>query len=160
MKIKSFVLFSSALLLLTACSDSGEESTDNASDGANTEETSAETSESTSEENSSTSDSEEVDASESSSDNLLDIENSEGGWINFSGESKGSPDYKVTPEIEYDPASEYELNIGAYISYFSNGEFLETVQSSSGPIEQVEDADTIRVSYHNSFEDKIALTKK
>lgn len=157
MKFKTFLLLSSTLLFLAACSDESESSEETTSEDTTTEETSEDNTESTDE----TETSEEgTESNSESGENLLDIENSEAGWINFAGELKGSPDYRVTPELLYDPSSQYELNIGAYVSYFSNGEFLETVQTSSGPINQVEGADSIRVSYHNSFEENISLTEQ
>lgn len=158
MNFKDCILIGSAILILTGCSDESDSSENNTSQETNIEENSGEINEST--EGAETSEGEGKVSNSTPQDNMLDLENFEPGWINFEGELKGSPDYRVTPEISYDPASQYKLNIGAYISYFNNGEFIETVQSSSGSIDQIEGADTIRVSYHKSFTDNISLTKK
>ncbi|WP_020006130.1 acyltransferase family protein [Salinicoccus albus] len=93
--------------------------------------------------------------------NLLENTSTEPGWINFSGESGGNPEYVTTSPIEYNPDKEYELNEGAYIAYYNGDEFLETVQKeNASTLEAVPEADHIRISYHESFEEKLELTEK
>lgn len=97
---------------------------------------------------------------ESNDGGLMDLNNTENGWLNFDGEVGGNTEYRITPRIEYNPDKVYDLNIGAYITYYNGDEFIQTVQQAEGAIEQVEEADNIRVSYHYTFEDKISLNEK
>src|SRR5699024_4307895 len=91
---------------------------------------------------------------------LLNLSNTEKGWINFEGEVGGNTEYRITPKIEYTSDKTYEINTGAYVSYYNGDEFIKTVQQPEGAIEQVDDADNILVSYHYTFENKISLKEK
>src|SRR5699024_12401930 len=91
---------------------------------------------------------------------LLDLSDTEEGWLNFEGDVGGNAEYRITPEIEYNPDTDYEINNGAYVTYYNGDEFNKTVQKGKGTIEQVTEADNIRVSYHSSFGNKIALTEQ
>lgn len=160
MKFKTLLLLGTSLMVLSACngesSDGAEESEENAD--AKTEETTE--SSGTSEESSEPSVTEESAESEVEDGGLLDKSNTEPGWINFAGEHGGNPDYVTTGTIEYDSSKQYELSEGAYIAYYSGEEFIETSQMEhGGPIQQVEGADNIRISYHKSFNKKINLTE-
>ena len=97
----------------------------------------------------------------SSHDNLLEFEGTETGWINFDGEISDNNEYRITTAIEYEPEKDYTLTIGSYISYYSGEEFIKTVQHNpEESVEQVEEADNIKVSYHYTFEDRIELIKE
>lgn len=92
-------------------------------------------------------------------DNLMNVKNTETGWINFSGELGGNSDYLTTESIKYNPEKEYQLSEGAYISYYEGNEFIKTIQEEFPTnIEQVNRADNIKISFHKSFIDKIQLT--
>jgi len=145
MKFRSLLVFGTTLLVLSACS--GE-------DGNNEEET--DDNNNLSEETSETKETSNVTNGES----VLNLNDSEAGWVNFNGEHAGSIDYRVSPKIEYDSSETYVLNIDAYISYFNDDEFIETKLTSKGPIESIDNADNIRVSYHKSFEERLTLTKE
>src|SRR5699024_1844729 len=93
--------------------------------------------------------------------NLIDKNSTTAGWINSKGELGGNPEYATTDYIEYDPDKEYDLNQGGYIAYYDGDEFIKTVQEEfASTIENVPEADQIRISYHKSFENMIELTEK
>lgn len=94
-------------------------------------------------------------------DGLIDKSTTETGWINLSGEFGGNPEYLTTAPIDYDPNKQYELNQGGYISYYKGDEFIKTVQEEyANTLEQVPEADHIRISYHKSFDEQIKLIEK
>src|SRR5699024_3595174 len=95
-----------------------------------------------------------------SNNSLLDLKETEKGWINFEGEVGDNAEYRITPKIDYNPDKNYEINIGAYISYYNNDEFIKTIQQAEGIIEKVEEADSIIVSYHYTFENKMLFKEK
>src|SRR5699024_3741062 len=103
-------------------------------------------------------------ADNSQSTNLIDKESlNEGGWINFEGNLKEDSEMVNTESIPYDPSKEYELNSGAYVTYFNGEEFIETklIQDDlPGPIETVDEADSIQLSFHKDFIDMIELKEK
>ena len=158
MKFKTLLLLGTSLMVLSACNGESSEETEENAD-AKTEET-AESS-GTSEGSSETNKTEEFAESEVENGGLIDKSKTEAGWINFAGEHGGNPDYMTTDTIEYDSSKQYELSQGAYIAYYSGKEFIETSQMEhGGPIQQVEGADNIRISYHKSFNNKIKLTEQ
>ena|SRR5699024_379252 len=166
MKTKKLLLLGVSMMLLAACSGESEEANGESEEGMGT--LSAESEEGTESEreseNATDSDSESTDDSyeESSHDSgLLDLSDTEEGWLNFEGDIGENSEYRITPEVDYNPETDYEINNGAYISYYNGDEFIKTVlQNETGAIEQVEEADNIRLSFHNSFEDRISLTEK
>ena len=158
MKFKTLLLLGTSLMILSACNGESSEETEENAD-AKTEET-AESS-GTSEESSKTNETEESVESEVEDGGLIDKSKTESGWINFAGEHGGNPDYMTTDTIEYDSSKQYKLSQGAYIAYYNGEEFIETYQMEhGGPIQQVEGADNIRISYHKSFNNKIKLTEQ
>jgi len=144
MKLKPLFILGASALLLAACG--AEESEENGSS-----ETNAETS------------TEESD-NKNQSANLIDKESlNEDGWINFEGDVKEQAEMMNTESIPYDPSKEYELNSGAYVTYFNGEEFIETKLTQDnlpGPIETVDEADSIKLSFHKDFLDIIELTEK
>jgi len=144
MKLKPLFVLGASALLLAACG--AGESEENGSS-----ETNAET---TTEEN----------TDNNSSANLIDKESlNEDGWINFEGSVKEQAGMMNTESIPYDPAKEYELNSGAYVTYFNGDEFIETklIQDNlPGPIETIDEADSIKLSFHKDFIDTIEIKEK
>lgn|SRR5699024_7180140 len=152
MKYKTLILIGTSLMILSACngSDSEEES----------KTTNIDTEEST--ENAGDNNESEKSASSKAGDSvLIDKEKTESGWINYEGEFGGNIGYLTTGPIEYDPSKQYELSHGGYIAYYNGEEFIETSQMGDGGlIKQVESADNIRISYHDSFNKNINLVKQ
>jgi len=134
-----------AFFLLAAC-NTGENGEESASSDAATE--------TSTEEN----------ADNTQSANLIDKESlNEDGWINFEGNVKEQEGMMNTESIPYDPSKEYELNSGAYVTYFNGEEFIGTklIQDNlPGPIETVDEADSIQLSFHKDFIDMIELKEK
>lgn len=145
MKFKSLFVLSTTAFLLTACGAVKSEEPNGSS------ETNDETSTEENFEN-------------NESGNLIDKEKlNEGGWINFDGKVKDQAEMMNTESIPYDPSKEYKLSSGAYITYFNGEEFIETklIQDNiPGPIETVDEADSIKVSFHKDFIDIIELKEK
>src|SRR5699024_8756867 len=164
MKTKKLLLLGVSMLILAGCGGEAEEANGESEEGMGTLSTESEEGTGSESENAENSESESTGDSsseESSHDSgLLDLSDNEEGWLNFEGEVSGNTEYRITPEIEYNPDTDYEINNGAYVTYYNGDEFIKTVQQGEGVIEQVEDADNIRVSYHNSFGNKIALTEQ
>ena len=164
MKIKKYLLLGIGMLVLAGCNGESEEANGEAEEGMGT--LSAESEEGSDAETDSATESEKEATDESSEEEpshdtgLLDLNDNEEGWLNFEGEIGGNNEYRITPAIDYDPNKDYEINNGAYVTYYSGEEFIKTVQQSEGIIEQVEEADNIKVSYHNSFRNKISLTEQ
>lgn len=164
MKLNKFLLLGTIIFILSGCGGEAEESSENSEDGMGT--LSSESGEINEEEgNNGAVDNNEsennVDNDESNNDSgLLDLSNTETGWINFEGEMGGNIEYQATQPIEYDSNKDYELNSGAYIAYFNGEEFIQTVNQSPGVIESVESADNIRLSFHESFSNSISLTEQ
>ena len=104
---------------------------------------------------------EELPAGEGNNSNLIDRNNTEPGWINSKGELGGNHEYATTDFLDYNPDKEYELNQGGYIAYYKGNQFIKMIQEEyASTIENVPEADKIRISYHKSFEDMIKLTEK
>lgn len=145
MKLKPLFVLGSSIILLTACGT-----------GENGEETVA------SDSNAETSTEENADNTQR--ENLIDKESlNDGGWINFEGNVKEQEGMMNTESIPYDPSKEYELNSGAYVTYFNGEEFIETklIQDNlPGLIETVDEADSIQMSFHKDFIDMIELKEK
>ncbi|KKK33959.1 hypothetical protein WN59_10175 [Salinicoccus sediminis] len=145
MKLKPLFVLGSSILLLTACG-TGENGEETEASGSNAE----------------TSNEENADNTQSA--NLIDKESlNDGGWINFEGNVKEQEGMMNTESIPYDPSKEYELNSGAYVTYFNGEEFIETklIQDNlPGPIETVDEADSIQLSFHKDFIDMIELKEK
>ena len=163
MKIKKYLLLGVSMVVLAGCSGESEEANGESEEGmgtlsAESEERTESESENTKEnESESTDDSNEEPSHDSG---LLELSENEEGWLNFEGDVGENSEYRITPEIEYNPDTDYEINNGAYVTYYNGDEFIKTVQQAEGVIEQVEDADNIKVSYHNSFGNKISLIEK
>src|SRR5699024_4319541 len=133
---KTLLLLSSAFLLASCNDDSNNDS-------------------SNSEQNNSESDSEYALENESSSkDNLIDKSSlTKGAWIGASGSENSNDNMLLTETIEYDSSKQYQLTGNAYIAFYNDNNFIETVryQGSSEDfpyeVETVENADSIRISY-------------
>ena len=164
MKIKKYLLLGIGMLVLAGCSGDSDEANGEAEEGMGT--MSAESEVETEEEMDNDTESESETGEESSEEEpthdtgLLDLSDNEEGWINFEGDVGGNNEYRITPVIDYDSNKSYEINKGAYVTYYSGEEFIKTVQQAEGSIEQVEEADNIKVSYHNSFRNKISLAEQ
>jgi len=91
--------------------------------------------------------------------NLIDKDSvAKGQWINFEGQETVSSSYVTTDNITYDLNVTYELSGGSYVSYYNGEEFLETVlQNEPGPIESVDNADSIKLSFNETFLDTLKL---
>lgn len=145
MKFKPLFVLGASAMLLAACGsgESGEE--------GGSSETNAETSTEESAEN-------------NDSANLIDKEKlNENGWINFEGNVKEQAEMMNTESIPYDPFKEYELSSGAYVTYYNGEEFIETKltqENLPGPIETVDEADNIKLSFHKDFIDITELKEK
>lgn len=164
MKLKLFFLLITSIIFLYGCSEESAENEEATGEGMGTlsaESEEGNETEGSPEESSENEDLNDEDTQETKNDNgLLDLSNTESGWINFEGMLGGSSDYQTTEPIEYDSSKDYELTIGAYIVYYNGDEYIQTVQESEGTIEQVEEADNIRVSYHKSFSESISLDEQ
>src|SRR5699024_210581 len=164
MKTKKLFLLSISMMILAGCGGESEETNENSEEGMGTlsaeseEGNKSETDNATESESESTEESAEEEPSHDTG--LLDLSDNEEGWVNFEGDVGGNNEYRITPKIDYDPNKNYEINNGAYVTYYSGDEFIKTVQQAEGLIEQVADADNIQVSYHNSFRNKISLTEQ
>jgi len=164
MKTKKLLLLGVSMMVLAACSGESEEANGESEEGVGT--LSAESEEGTEAESENATDNESESTDDSNGDpshdsGLLDLNDTEEGWLNFEGEVAGNEEYRITPAIEYNPDTDYEINDGAYITYYNGDEFIKTVlQNEAGEIEQVEDADSIRLSFHNSFMDRLSLTEQ
>lgn len=160
MKSKTLFVLGISLMVLSACNGFTEEEEEAESAKTNTEEnteSNGSTADDSSENAESTETSDEV-SSETVDSGLIDNSNNESGWINFEGQLGGNAKYFTTSPIEYDPSKQYELTEGGYIAYYSGENFIQTVQKErGGTIEQVPEADNIRISYHKTFKDKISL---
>src|SRR5699024_907150 len=143
--IKKYLLLGIGMLVLAGCSGESEETSGESEEGMGT--LSTESEEGTESEMDSDTESESGSAEKSSEEEpthdtgLLDLSDNEEGWINFEGDVGGNNEYRITPAIDYDPKKDYEINNGAYVSYYSGEEFIKTVQQAEGSIEQVEEAD-------------------
>lgn len=162
--MKKLFLLGASMFILASCGGKPVETNGEAEEDMGT--LSAESEEGSDAETDSATESE-TDATEESSEEepthdtgLLDLNDNEEGWLNFEGEIGGNNEYRITPAIDYDSNKDYEINNGAYVTYYSGEEFIKTVQQEEGLIEQVEEADNIKVSYHNSFRNKISLTEQ
>lgn len=157
MKFKALILIGTSVMILTGC-NSEETKEGDVQANKDTETTTEEAT------TADTTDNEEVEtdsASEEYDSGLLNLNETEAGWINSEGELGGNSEYITTGLIDYDPAKQYELSHGAYIAYYSGDSFIKTSQQEfEGPIEQVPEADQIRVSYHSSFEGSINLQEQ
>lgn len=162
MNTKKFFLLGVSMMILAGCGGESEETNESSEEGMGT--LSAESEEVNESESDKATDheTESTDGGEAPSHDsgILDLSETEEGWLNFEGDVGGNLEYRITPVIEYNPDIDYEINNGAYVTYYSGDEFIKTVQQAEGVIEQVEEADNIRVSYHNSFGNKIALTEQ
>lgn len=161
---KKLLLLGVSMMVLAGCSSDSEAANGESEEGMGTlsdeseEGTEAESENATNNESESTDDSNEEPSHESG---LLDLSDTEEGWLNFKGEVGSNAEYRITPAIEYNPNSDYEINNGAYVTYYNGDEFIKTVlHDEAGVIEQVDDADSIRLSFHNSFLDRISLTEQ
>lgn len=145
MNLKPLFVLGSSIFLLAAC-NTGENGGESASSDNDAETATAES------------------ADNSQSTNLIDKESlNEGGWINFEGNLKEDSEMVNTESIPYDPSKEYELNSGAYVTYLNGEEFIETKLTQDnlpGPIETVDEADRIQMSFHKDFIDMIELKEK
>lgn len=166
MKLKPFFLLGASLMIMAACGNGGSEegATEADDDGMGTLSSESESGDETASEETSSVDTESNEESieETEQNNgLLDLSETETGWINFDGVLGGSYEYRTSQPVEYNPEKDYELSSGAYISYFNGDEFIQTMlYNEPTTIEQVPEADNIRVSYHNSFESKLALNEQ
>ena len=158
MKIKKYLFLGISMLVLAGCSGESEETNEESEEGMGTLSAESEKNNEVKTESESTEESSEEEPSHDMG--LLELNDNEEGWINFEGGVGGNNEYRITPKIDYDPGKNYEINNGAYITYYSGDEFIKTVQQSGGLIEQVSEADNIRVSYHNSFRNKISLIEQ
>ena len=161
MKIKNILLLGVSIMILTGCGGETDEGSEDGMGTLNTESENTNNIEEDAQEGSEATDLNEEKSEVTTSDNgLMDLNNTEPGWINFEGILGGSSEYRTTEPIEYDSSQDYELTRGAYIVYYNGDEYIKTVQESEGTIEKVENADNIRVSYHKSFSEVISLTEK
>ena len=166
MKLKPLFLLGASLMILSACGneDSKGNGTASEDDGMGTLSSESESGDETVSEETSSGDTEsnEDSVEETEQNNgLLDLSETENGWINFDGVLGGSYEYRTSQPVEYNPEQNYDLSTGAYIAYFNGDEFIQTVlYNEPTTIEQVPEADNIRVSYHNSFESKLALNEQ
>lgn len=163
MKTKKLFLLGVSMMILAGCSGESEKANGETEEGMGTLSAESEEGNESESENSTESESEPTDDSneEPSHDSgLLDLSDTEEGWLNFEGDIGENSEYRITPKIEYNPDTDYKINNGAYVTYYNGDEFIETVQQAEGVIEQVDEADNIRVSYHNSFGNKISLTEQ
>src|SRR5699024_10600314 len=165
MKLKLFFLLITSIIFLYGCSEESAENEEATGEGMGTlsaESEEGNETEGSPEESSENEDLNDEDTQETKNDNgLLDLSNTESGWINFEGVLGGSSEYRTSQPVEYNPEQDYELSPGAYISYFNGDEFIQTMlYNEPTTIEQVPEADNIRVSYHNSFESKLALNEQ
>jgi len=92
---------------------------------------------------------------------LIDLEIAETGqWVNYEGEYTQASDMIVTEYIPYSPDDEYMITEGTYISYYDGDEFIQTdlIQGDMPQeIASVEDADNIRLSFSQDFEDTMEV---
>src|SRR5699024_1254433 len=164
MGIKKYLLLGISMMLLAGCSGESEEANGESEEGMGTLSAESEENNEATADNATESDSESTEESaeeEPTHDTgLLDLSDNEEGWLNFEGGVGRNNEYRMTPAIDYDPNKDYEINNGAYVTYYSGEEFIKTVQQTEGSIEQVEEADNIKVSYHNSFRNKISLAEQ
>ncbi|WP_462420199.1 hypothetical protein [Salinicoccus sp. Marseille-QA3877] len=160
MKTTKLFLLGVSMMILAGCGGESEETNENSEEGMGT--LSAETEESNEPEADNTSESEAESTEEDPTHDtgLLDLSDNEEGWLNYEGDVGGNNEYRITPKIDYNPNKNYEINKGAYVTYYSGDEFIKTVQQAEGLIEQVENADNIQVSYHNSFRNTISLSEQ
>lgn len=100
-------------------------------------------------------------ANDKTSKNLIDPNTLiDGQWIDFNGVEKASDKYVSTESIDYNPGNEYSINNGVYVSYFNDEEFIETIRfNEEGKLNQVEDSNNIKLSFHEQFKDIISLTQ-
>lgn len=164
MGIKKYLLLGISMMLLAGCSGESEEANGESEEGMGTLSAESEENNEATADNATESESESTEESaeeEPTHDTgLLDLSDNEEGWITFDGDVGGNNEYRITPAIDYDPNINYEINNGAYVTYYSGEEFIKTVQQAEGSIEQVEEADNIKVSYHNTFRNKISLEEQ
>lgn len=145
MKFKSLFILGATAFLLAACGTAESEESNESSN------TNVETS---TEEN----------VEKNVSANLIDKSKlNEGGWINFEGKVKKQTEMMNTESIPYDSSKEYELNSGAYVTYYNGDEFIKTKLTQKNVpvlIEKVDEADNIRLSFHKDFKDITELKEK
>lgn len=103
----------------------------------------------------------------SSKENLIDKSSlTKGVWIGASGSENNNDNMLLTETIKYDSSNQYQLIGNAYVAFYNDNNFIETVryQGSSEDfpyeVETVENANNIRISYFEKWEDDILLTKK
>lgn len=165
MKLKTFFLLGASLMILAGCGGE-EEETKNGESGEGLGTLGSESEEESGNENNDTatedSKKDEESTGEATHDSgLLDLNNTESGWVNFEGNLGGNSDYRTTAPVEYDSNQNYVLTEGGYVAYYNGEEYVKTVQQAADePIEQVPETDNIRVSYHKSFSNVIALNQQ
>src|SRR5699024_6034338 len=141
MKIKRYLILSISMMILAGYAGEAEEVDESAEEGMGTLSAESAEGKETETDNDSESESEsteESDEEEPSHDTgLIDLSDNEEGWVNFEGDVGGNNEYRITPKIDYDPNKNYEINNGAYVTYYSGDEFIKTVQQAEGLIEQV-----------------------
>ncbi|WP_052256866.1 hypothetical protein [Salinicoccus sp. YB14-2] len=140
--LKNLILLTSIVLLLSACS-----STDNDTKGEDIVN--------------------EEDTSENDQTNLIDMEELvEGKWIDTKGIEQSNPKMLQTEPIGYTSNNSYILNGHAYVSYYKDGEFIKTNRYSGTvsdlpfTLEEVNEADTILLSFHEQWSESISLIKE
>src|SRR5699024_8766580 len=132
MKIKKYLLLGVSMMILAGCGGESEETNGEAEEGMGTlsaeseEGSDAETDRAT--ERGSESNEESSEEEPTHDTGLLDLSDTEEGWLNFEGDVGGNAEYRITPEIEYNPDTDYEINNGAYVTYYNGDEFIKTVQ--------------------------------
>src|SRR5699024_1468754 len=84
--------------------------------------------------------------------NLIDVGNlTEGSWVGYNGDDVENEEMVTSELIPYDPDTDYEINRSSYVSYFNDGEFIETkLYGEDLPltIDSVDEADGIKVSFN------------
>src|SRR5699024_11599071 len=59
--------------------------------------------------------------------NLIDTGSvTEGSWVGYNGDEVEDEEMMSSELIPYDPDTDYEINRSSYVSYFNDGEFIET----------------------------------
>lgn len=97
--------------------------------------------------------------------NLLKaVEFNDGGWINFEGDVSSSENEMIhTDAVSYNPNNDYLINTSVYVSYYNDGDFIETILHNEEPpisIERVEDANNIKLSFSSKKIQSIELWQK
>lgn len=99
-----------------------------------------------------------------SSNNLINsTELIEGKWIDTKGNEQNNENMHRSTPIDYTSSNEYIINSNAYISYYNDGEFIQTNQLIGGvnelphKLEKVEGANEIIVSVNNEWMETVEL---